>query len=49
MYIAMGIAFSMIVVAPFIGRWRAQVWLRKHAPAERRIRTGISGIVQPSV
>lgn len=36
--VAMAIAFSMIVVAPFIGRWRANVWLKQHAPAPRVIK-----------
>jgi hypothetical protein len=30
MHIALGVAFAMIAVAPFIGRWRANVWLKKH-------------------
>jgi hypothetical protein len=38
MRIAMGIAFSMIAIAPFIGRWRANVWLKQHMPAERTIK-----------
>ena len=35
MRLALGIAFGMIAVAPFFGRWRANVWLKKHVPAER--------------
>ena len=37
MYIAFGIAFVMIVAAPFVGRWRANVWLQKNAPAEQTV------------
>jgi hypothetical protein len=39
MRLALGIAFGMIAVAPFFGRWRANVWLRKHIPAERTMKT----------
>ncbi len=35
MYIAFGIAFAMIVAAPFVGRWRANVWLKKNMHAEK--------------
>ena len=35
MHIALGISFGMIAAAPFVGRWRANVWLRKNMPAER--------------
>ncbi|HWW22670.1 MAG TPA: hypothetical protein VNY78_02155 [Edaphobacter sp.] len=34
MRIALGIAFAMVAVAPFFGRWRANVWLRKNMPAK---------------
>jgi hypothetical protein len=34
MRIALGIAFAMVAVAPFLGRWRANVWLRKNMPAK---------------
>jgi hypothetical protein len=34
MRVALGIAFAMVAVAPFFGRWRANVWLKKHIPAE---------------
>ena len=37
MYIAFGVAFAMIVIAPFFGRWRASMWLKKHVPAERSV------------
>jgi hypothetical protein len=30
MHIALGTAFGMIVAAPFVGRWRASVWLKKN-------------------
>jgi hypothetical protein len=32
MRIALGIAFAMAAVAPFFGRWRAIVWLKKNMP-----------------
>ena len=28
MHIAMAVAFSTVLVAPFFGRWRANVWLK---------------------
>ena len=39
MRVALGIAFAMVAVAPFFGRWRANVLLRKHAPAERNMKS----------
>jgi hypothetical protein len=36
MRIALGVAFGMIAVAPFIGRWRANVWLKKHMPPQEQ-------------
>lgn len=33
MHTALGVALGSIVVAPFLGRWRANVWLRKRATA----------------
>jgi len=38
MQIALGISFGMIAAAPFVGRWRANVWLKKHMTAERSVR-----------
>jgi hypothetical protein len=38
MHIALGISFGMIAAAPFVGRWRANVWLKKHMPAERSVK-----------
>jgi integral membrane sensor domain MASE1 len=35
MHIALGTAFGMIAAAPFIGRWRANVWLKKNMPQEQ--------------
>lgn len=34
MLTAVAVAFSLIVLAPFIGRWRANVWLKANVPAE---------------
>jgi hypothetical protein len=35
MHVAMAVAFAMILVAPFFGRWRANVWLKANVPAEQ--------------
>jgi hypothetical protein len=37
MHILLGVAFGMVVVAPFLGRWRASIWLKKNMPAKRKI------------
>jgi hypothetical protein len=37
MPIALGVALGMVVIAPFLGRWRARIWLKKNALAERQI------------
>ena len=39
MHIALVISFGMIAAAPLVGRWRANVWLRKHMPAERPVKS----------
>ncbi|HXC96878.1 MAG TPA: hypothetical protein VNU92_14345 [Edaphobacter sp.] len=36
MDIALVISFGMIAAAPFVGRWRANVWLKKNMPVGRR-------------
>jgi hypothetical protein len=36
MPIILGVALSMVVVAPFLGRWRAKVWLKKNVAAKRQ-------------
>lgn len=33
MHTALGVALCSIVVAPFFGRWRANVWLHQRASA----------------
>ena len=33
MHVALGVALGSIVVAPFIGKWRANVWLRNREEA----------------
>ncbi len=38
MHVAMAISFSMILVAPFFGRWRANVWLKANVPQEEQQR-----------
>jgi hypothetical protein len=35
MHIAIAVAFAMILVAPFFGRWRANVWLKANMPEEQ--------------
>lgn len=35
MHVALALAFSMILVAPFFGRWRANVWLKANMPEEQ--------------
>jgi hypothetical protein len=37
MSVILGVALGMVVVAPFLGRWRARIWLKKHVPAEGKI------------
>jgi integral membrane sensor domain MASE1 len=37
MHIALGTAFGMIAVAPFVGRWRANVWLKKNMHQEQAV------------
>src|SRR5271168_3590095 len=39
MHIALAISFGMIAAAPFVGRWRANVWLKKHMPAEQAVKS----------
>ncbi len=34
MHIALGVSFVMVATAPFLGRWRANVWLKKHMPQQ---------------
>src|SRR4051812_11301942 len=36
---ALVLPFVMIAVAPLIGRWRAEVWLKQHAQRERGAKT----------
>lgn len=38
MRIALAIAFALIAIAPFFGRWRATVWLKKNMPARRIVK-----------
>jgi hypothetical protein len=39
MHVAMAVSFAMILVAPFFGRWRANVWLKANMPAEQAAAT----------
>ncbi len=38
MHIVLGIAFGLVAVAPFIGRWRANVWLKNNTPRQHGIK-----------
>lgn len=38
MRIALAVAFGLVAVAPFFGRWRASVWLKKNAAASRMVK-----------
>jgi len=35
MKVALVVPFVLIAVAPFIGRWRANVWLKRYEQRER--------------
>jgi hypothetical protein len=35
-YIILSVALVMVIVAPFLGRWRAKVWLKKNGQADRK-------------
>ncbi len=35
MHVALAVAFGSIVAAPFIGQWRANVWLKTRVEAPR--------------
>jgi hypothetical protein len=38
MHIALGISFGMIAAAPFVGRWRANAWLKKNLPTHGSVK-----------
>jgi hypothetical protein len=38
MVIALSVAFALVIVAPFVGRWRANVWLKNNVSAERTVK-----------
>jgi hypothetical protein len=44
MHVVMGFAFALILVAPFFGRWRANVWLRANMPEEKTSATSVGEI-----
>jgi hypothetical protein len=44
MHIALAVAFGSVAVAPFVGRWRANVWLKKNMPAQRTAHSSIPEI-----
>jgi hypothetical protein len=35
MVITISVAFALVIVAPFVGRWRANVWLKNNVSAVR--------------
>jgi hypothetical protein len=37
MPVILGGALVIVVAAPFLGRWRAKVWLKNNVPVERQI------------
>jgi hypothetical protein len=37
MPIILSVALGMVVAAPFLGRWRAKIWLRRNALAKHEI------------
>ena len=39
MPIALAIAFGAVAVAPFVGRWRANVWLKQNMPARQTVKS----------
>lgn len=34
MHLAVGISLAIVAATPVIGRWRANVWLKKNMPAQ---------------
>jgi hypothetical protein len=37
MHTALAVAFGLIVVAPFFGRWRANLWLKTNMPQKQGV------------
>ncbi len=51
MHTALGVALCSIIVAPSVGRWRANVWLRRRAQAmeaevRSRTRSAHSNVIE---
>jgi hypothetical protein len=44
--VALVLPFVLIVIAPFIGRWRANVWLRKHSQRERTEQLAVTTLAE---
>lgn len=42
MHVALAVAFGLIVVAPFFGRWRATLWLKANMPERQSTPDGIA-------
>lgn len=40
MRLALAVSVFLIAAAPFVGRWRANVWLKKHMQDETTVETG---------
>jgi hypothetical protein len=47
--VALVLPFVMIAVAPFIGRWRANVWLKRYAQRERAAEVSTAGTLVETV
>jgi hypothetical protein len=45
MNFALAIAFALVVAAPFIGRWRANVWLKANVPSVETTTAGVAETV----
>jgi hypothetical protein len=37
MHTMFGVALGFAVIAPFLGRWRAKVWLKNNVPPKRQV------------
>ena len=47
MHVALGVALGSIVIAPFIGKWRANVWLHNREQAfEAADRRGLNNVIE---
>jgi hypothetical protein len=49
MPVVLAVALVMVVVGPFLGRWRAKVWLKKNVLMERQTHLPRPELGKPSV